>query len=70
MSILLLMGMNSRVASATAGFQKLFMSTFATFISYQQGYIDAHTIMFFAVLGIIGGLFVAAPIYYYLEVTR
>ncbi|CAD8115899.1 unnamed protein product [Paramecium primaurelia] len=68
-SILILQNVNSRVASATGGFQKLFISLFTTILSYQQGDLDKNEILFFFILGLFSGLLIAGPMYYYLELN-
>ncbi|CAK84040.1 unnamed protein product (macronuclear) [Paramecium tetraurelia] len=68
-SILILQNVNSRVASATGGFQKLFISLFTTILSYQQGDLNKNEILFFFILGLLSGLLIAGPMYYYLELN-
>lgn len=64
-TILILIGVNSRVASATSGFQKLFISLFNVYEAYQDKQMTLQEVLFMMILGLISGLLITAPLYVY-----
>ncbi|KAM3137326.1 hypothetical protein pb186bvf_010506 [Paramecium bursaria] len=69
-TILILIGVNSRVASATSGFQKLFISLFNVYEAYQDKQMSLQEVLFMMILGLISGLLITAPLYVYVIRTK
>ena len=65
--LLIYFEVNSRVAAATVGFSKLFISAATVILSSIEGELPPIDLAFFMGLSIIGGLGLTAAIYYFVN---